>query len=150
MNVDIFGEFVEEIVDEEYKADKGAAFFDILNDINVNKQWIVSRETMKGYSPFSVSRAMSQHPDTALLANELNKYNVSDSKMHYDYLMLTVPPKKRFGKWAKAEAKDEDTIKNVALYFEVSFRQAEQYIAILDKQEIDKINKNFEQGGKNG
>lgn len=148
--VDLFGDVIEDEPTEEIDKPYVPSLFDILNDINVDKRGIVSRETMEGYSVFAVSRGLSQHMDTLLLVNELNKHGVTDPKMHYDYLMATVVPKKRFGKWAKAEEKDEATIANVANYFQVSHKQAEEYMDIMDKSQVKKINEQYNEGGKNG
>lgn len=148
MDVDIFGNEVETAVEEGIEKEHIPPLFDILNDLCVGKFGIVNRDTMKGYNPFVIGQGLSQHLDTVLLAYELNKHGVTDPLMHHDYLMATVKPKKRYGKWAKAEVKDEETISLLANHFEVSHEQAEEYMNIISSDDLHTIKQQYDEGGK--
>lgn len=148
MALDIFGNEVVETVEEKLEKERVPALFDILNDLCLGKHGIVDRTTMKGYNPFVVGQGLSQHLDTVLLAYELNKQGVIDPLMHHDYLMATVKPKKRYGKWAKAEEKDEDIISLLSTHFKVSSEQAEEYMNIITNDELHIIKQQYDEGGK--
>ena len=70
--------------------------------LQTKKQLIVDDLTEKDYNPFLVNRALSQHKDCVLFANEMNRRHFTDKKMQFDFLLKTVRSMKRpFAKWAK-------------------------------------------------
>ena len=48
----------------------------------------------KAYVPFVINRSLSYFPDTILYANQVNHYNQLDKKMQFDYLRLSLRPRK--------------------------------------------------------
>ena len=87
---------------------------EVLNAINYDKTPILDDELQeKEYVPFVVNRCLSYFPDTILYANKVNHYNQLDKKMQFDYLRLSIRPRKRFSKWIKLqEEKDLQLIKD--------------------------------------
>lgn len=125
---------------------KPPSAFDLLNDIMYGKEYIGINQDdiyddsgLKSYSPFFINKGLSQHVDTVLLAGLINKASVTDTRMHHDFLMATVPPAKRYGKWAKVEEPINDIDKTIAAHFKVSPLQAREYIKIMDKDEVKLI-----------
>lgn len=122
-------------------------FFDVVSDISEKKQYILDEDNIKYFVPYQVNRALSQHVDTVLLANEINKCGSIDPLMHYHFLMHTVAAKKRYGKWAKSVKEDEDTIKLISHKFNTSFNKAKQYFKLLSEDDIKQIKNEYNTGG---
>ena len=76
--------------------------------LQTKKQLIVDDLTEREYQPFLVNRALSQHNDCVMYANEMNRRHHLDKKMQNDFLLNTIRSMKRpFAKWAKAEKNDD-------------------------------------------
>ena len=83
---------------------------DYLISINETKENIirnseVSEHTAKKlYPPFVINRCLTFHKECVELCQELNKLNISDNLQHYEFLLHTIPKKKRYGvKWGKTD-----------------------------------------------
>jgi hypothetical protein len=114
-------------------------FFDQLGSILQTNQYWLSEETAKDYSPIGVNIGLSQHLDTILYVNEMNKWWLYMSpKMHYDYLFYSVRKMKRpFKKWAK-KVKDED-VNMISEYYQINKKKAEDIASILTKDQLKSI-----------
>ena len=110
--------------------------FDYLNSINTGKDNLDTSD----YVPFMINRGLSYHQDTALLANEMNKYPSVDHKMQYDFYKNSVRPRKRFGKWHKA-AKPTADIEVIKRAYNYSREKAEVVYEILTKEQIKELKK---------
>ena len=76
--------------------------FDYVTAINFKKeQLIVDDEAEKGYQPFLTQRSLSYFSDTVHVANAMNQYHHTDSKLQFDFLINIVRKRKRFSKWIK-------------------------------------------------
>lgn len=120
--------------------------FDVINDITFKKEGIISEENEADYSPFMVNRGLSYFPDTIFFANMMNEYPNLDYKLQFDFLLNIISKRKRFAKWSKA-----DKIENVELlsqYYNVSFRKAEDMLAILDDEQVEIIKSKLNRGGR--
>lgn len=124
--------------------------FDYINSINFTKLNLMEdtpndKLAEKDYSPFLTNRALSQHADAILYANEMNINYHLDKKLQYSYLINSVRRRKRFGKWAK---KDIDL--NLELVQEIygySYQKALQALDILTDDQLDNLRKRIEKGG---
>ena len=78
-------------------------FKEIIPSILQTKEYaLLNEQDEKSYPAFMVNRALSFYEDTALIANEINKYPNIDNKLKYDFLINIVRAKKRkFSKWHK-------------------------------------------------
>lgn len=127
--------------------------FDYVNDINYGKKNIIKNSdnpelAEKLYAPFLVNKALSQFPDTARIANEMNIRHYLDKKLQFEFLLNIVRPKKRFSKWAKKE--DNEDIELVMQHYGYSYDKAKQVLPLLNNDQLTIIkNKRFE-GGVNG
>lgn len=121
--------------------------FDYVNAIlQSKKQLIVDEITEKNYTPFLTNRALSQHKDCVLFANEMNRRHGADKKMQNDFLLNTVRSMKRpFAKWAKSEKNDD--LECVKLVFGLSDSKAQEAVRLLSKEQIQQIKEQTQKGG---
>jgi len=121
--------------------------FDYANQIlQGKKQLIVDEVTEKAYEPFLTNRALSQHKDCVLFANEMNQRHHLDKKMQNDFLLNTVRSMKRpFAKWAKSEKNDD--IAYVKLVYGLSDSKARDALRLLTKEQIQQLKEETFTGG---
>ena len=121
--------------------------FDYVNAIlQSKKQLIVDEITEKNYTPFLTNRALSQHKDCVLFANEMNCLHGLDKKMQNDFLLNTVRSMKRpFAKWAKSEKNDD--LECIKLVFGLSDSKAQEVVRLLSKEQIQQIKEQTQKGG---
>ena len=121
--------------------------FDYVNAIlQSKKQLIVDEITEKNYTPFLTNRALSQHKDCVLFANEMNRRHGADKKMQNDFLLNTVRSMKRpFAKWAKSEKNDD--LECIKLVFGLSDSKAQEVVRLLSKEQIQQIKEQTQKGG---
>jgi len=120
---------------------------DVLYSINQSKQhlFIDGEVEPRQYQPFIVNKALSQHLDSVLYANEMNKYYSLDRKMQYDFFINSLKPRKRFSPWIK-----RDTLENLDLvkeYYGYSHNKAIAALRILTKSQLDEIKLLLYKGG---
>ena len=78
--------------------------FNYVNSINLSKKDImITPEDEKAYNSFMVNRSLSYFSDTAVIANEMNRYHHLDSRLQYSFLINIIRKRKRFSKWVKPE-----------------------------------------------
>lgn len=123
--------------------------FDFLNDITFLKKDLTRQgddSVIKSYEPFPVIQGLSQHVDTVLIANELNKHPMVTKQMHHDYLFHSIRSKKRMGKWAKKTKIDKLNI--IVEYYQCSKEKAKDYLKILTDEQVKQIETILYTGGK--
>lgn len=113
-------------------------FKEVLPCLLQTKQSIITSENEKEYKPYVVNRAISQHNDTILYVNEMNKYPNLDNKLQYDFYLNTLKAKKRpFQKWYKvSESTDIESVKE---YFGYSSEKAKEALRILTPDQLQQI-----------
>jgi len=110
------------------------------------KHLIVDEITEKEYNPFLINRALSQHKDCVLFANEMNRRHGLDKKLQNDFLLNTVRSMKRpIAKWAKAEKNDD--LECVKLVYGLSDSKARDALRLLSKEQIQKLKEQTFTGG---
>ena len=121
--------------------------FDYVNDIlQTKKNIIVDSDTEKAYAPYIVNRALAQHLDCILFANEMNVRPWVDKKLQYIFLINTIRSKKRrFEKWIKPEAIDD--IESIKLYYNYNDAKAQEAYQLLSDDQIEQIIKMTDIGG---
>ena len=123
-----------------------ATLSDYLNSINTTKQSVmIEPDDVSGYPAFVVLRSLSYHRNCIGLCQMLNEKRIQDNKMHYDFLLGTIPRGKKFAKWAKPEKFDDVDV--VARYYEVSKSTAIEYLQLLPEEAVKKIRDKFDEGG---
>lgn len=121
-------------------------FKEILPSILQTKQHcLYTEQDEKAYPHFIVNRALSQFPDTVLIANEINKYPSADNRLKYDFLLNMVKPYRRpFSKWAKkVEPVDLEVVK---LYYGFSDAKALEALRVLTPEQINSLKKELNTG----
>ena len=123
--------------------------FDFLNSINENKQNLfVDPTAEKDYNAFLVNKGLSYFHDTVLYANEMNFYRDIPKKWQYEFLLNSIPKKRRFSKWHKKDAV-EDVIKLLCNHYKYSERKAYEIMDLLTAEQIESIRRQYDVGGRN-
>ena len=99
----------------------------------------------KNYNVFMVNKAFSFHPDTVLIANEINKYQGIDAQQHYDFYFYALSKRKRFG-WHKAE-KDQ-YLDLICEYYQVGYSKAKEIASLLSDEDLESLQKKMYKGGQ--
>ena len=123
--------------------------FDFLNAINMTKEDLfVDPLAEKDYNAFIINRGLSYFPDTLFYANEMNKNGTVSKKMQFDFLMNSIPKRKRFSKWHKKEVSTEQ-LKAIMGYYKYSEERALEALSILSDEKITIIENKMNKGGRN-
>ena len=123
--------------------------FDFLTSICSADNTSLMRECPEGkghYLPFIINRSLSYHQDTILLANEMNKYPNLTTEQQYDFLRLTVRPRKRFAKFMKPEV--DPKVDVIAKYYNISKKSAKPMADLLTSKQIKEMQDALSVGGK--
>ena len=122
---------------------------DYLNSINQNKENLMDTDDPgweKNYPPYVINKCLSQHMDTIMYANEMNRLPNIDKRLQYDFFINTIRPRKRFSPWGKK--KKVDDLELVKQYYGYSNEKAKQALRILSPQQLDYIRQKLNRGGK--
>lgn len=122
--------------------------FQLLNSINVDKQDLLREGlAVKDYIPFFINRSLSYFTDTIFYSNEMNRLWNLDKQMQYDFLRVSVRPRKRFSKWIKEESTDQ--IDALMRLYNYSYTKAKQAAPLIREEDWVKIFQLLDEGGKN-
>ena len=117
--------------------------FDILK--HINSKDVIDFE-MKDYVPFMINRGLSNNLDTLFFAEVINRYSHLDKDIQYRFYFDAIPKGKRFGKWNKSLAINNDVALIMETY-EVNQRIAESYLKLMNDDAIQLLHKNNNKGG---
>ena len=121
--------------------------FEFLNSINTTKKNVITDDiTEKAYNSFMINRSLSYFNDTAILANEMNRYHHLDNKLQFDFLINMVRKRKRFSKWIKPQI--ESDVEVVKQYYGYSNEKARQVLSLLSPEQINGLKKKVNKGGR--
>ena len=121
--------------------------FNYVNSINLSKKDImITPEDEKSYNSFMVNRSLSYFSDTAVIANEMNRYHHLDSHLQYQFLINIIRKRKRFSKWVKPEL--ENDLESVKEYYGYSNEKAKQCLPLLTPSQIKQIKEKVNKGGR--
>ena len=114
--------------------------FDHIKNITTNKGPYLGDE---GWNNWMINRYLSMDPDYCEVVNLVQK-NTWQMKGEYLYNLYKdlIPQQYKFLKYIKATKKSDykkDDIDAVKAYFEVSEKQAKEYIEMLPKEELESI-----------
>lgn len=122
--------------------------FDFLNAINETKRDLFQEDPSveKEYKEWMVNRGLSFFHDTILYANEMNQRYQIPKKWQFQYLLNSIPRKKRFSKWTKrVEEKDLQLVMDCYGY---SSEKAKQVLGVLTPEQLKCIEEKQYIGGK--
>jgi len=114
--------------------------FDHIKNITTNKGPYLGDE---GWNNWMINRYLSMDPDYCEVVNIVQK-NTWQMKGEYLYNLYKdlIPQQYKFLKYIKASKKSDykkEDIDAVKQYFEISEKQAKEYINILPKEELEDI-----------
>ena len=125
--------------------------FDHIKNLHTKKRhWEdFNDEEKKSFNVFIINKALSMNPNYLGIVNMVQNYTglnqVLSQKEVFNLYFNLLPTKFKFYRWIKGEKtkKDKDKAEYLAMHFEVSIREAYDYLKILDKKTINKIIKNY-------
>ena len=114
--------------------------FDHIKNITTNKGTYLGDE---GWNNWMINRFLSMDPDYCEVVNVVQK-NTWQMKGEYLYNLYQdlIPKQYKYLKYIKSTKKHEydlDQVEAVVTYFEVSKKEAKQYIDMLPKEELINI-----------
>lgn len=123
---------------------------DIMNSINWKKNDLSENPDFKNdYNAYIVDRCVSNCQDTAPLASQLNRYDLTaklPDTAKYLFYLNSIRPRKRFGKFYK-KSKTSDIIRAIMEFYEVSERVAIEYDKILTDEQKKTVMNSLSKGG---
>ena len=122
--------------------------FDFLNAINESKKDLIKEDPTneKEYSAWMVNRGLSFFSDTVMYSNEMNQSHQISNKWQFQFLLNSIPKKKRFSKWFKRE--EEKHLKLVMDCYGYSSEKAKQVLTILTPEQLKTIEEKQYTGGR--
>ena len=106
-------------------------------------------EEKKSFNIFIINKALSMNPNYLNTVNMVQNFTglnqILSQKEVFNLYYSLLPTKFRFYKWIKGEKnkKEKEKAEYLAMHFEISTREAYDYLKILDKKTINKIIKNY-------
>ena len=106
-------------------------------------------EEKKSFNVFIINKTLSFNPNYLNIVNMVQNYTglnqILSQKEVFNLYYSLLPNKFRFYKWIKGEKtkKEKEKAEYLAMHFEVSIREAYDYLKILDKKTINQIIKNY-------
>jgi hypothetical protein len=122
--------------------------FDFVTSICSNDKTSLLDDCPEGrsqYLPFIINRSLSYHSDTVLLVNEMNRNAHLGVDQQYDFLRLTIRPRRRFAKWVKPEKNPNAEV--IAEYYNISTTLASTMVDLIDSASIKNMKKHLDKGG---
>ena len=121
--------------------------FDFVKSVSYDKKDImVDGIEEKSYQPFLTNKALSYHQDSVFFSNEMNIRHGCENRLQYLFFLNTLRKRQRFSQWSKPYvSKKLDVIKE---YYQVSAKQAKDYMSILSDSDVRKMKKRMKTGGK--
>lgn len=130
---------------EEAKAEF-KSMFDHLNAIYTDKRIDyfddLEEKDLKTYNQYMLNRFISMNPTQALVVDEIQQYYPIPDRAHYQFFADALPRGKRFDKYIKPTKKveyKEWVVELIAKHFEVSKKQAVDYLDIYYSQSKDSL-----------
>ena len=125
--------------------------FDHIKNLHTKKHtWDdFNDEEKKSFNVFIINKALSMNPNYLNIVNMVQNFTglnqILSQKEVFNLYYSLLPNKFRFYKWIKGEKtkKDKEKAEYLAMHFEVSIREAYDYLKILDRKTINKIIKNY-------
>ena len=106
-------------------------------------------EEKKSFNVFIINKTLSFNPNYLNIVNMVQNYTglnqVLSQKEVFNLYYSLLPTKFRFYRWIKGEKtkNKKEKAEYLAMHFEVSIREAYDYLKILDKKTINQIIKNY-------
>lgn len=113
--------------------------FDHLNNICYSKQdWdTLSDKDKESWNNYMIHRFLSMHEPYIEIVNTAQKYQFEDKHL-YNFYKSVIPKKKMFLKYIKSKTKqvNKDLVNTFIKHFELSSREAKEYLPLLHQEDI--------------
>jgi hypothetical protein len=120
--------------------------FDWVNNILVHKKhWNeFSEDEQKKFSPFIINRWLSMDKEFIEIVNYFQKYSIGtlEPREVYKWYCDMLPKGKRFNKYIKGKRDkkyDKELVNIISNHFECSKSQVQEYLELIDKEELKSI-----------
>jgi len=116
--------------------------FEWLNEITFKKTPInqIEEEAWNKWNSYMINRYVSMNKDYVHLANLVQTFPPKDKKQLYSAYRQLIPKKKVWLKYIKNQSQpNKELLEILSKYFESNSREVEEYLKILDKNEIKSI-----------
>ena len=106
-------------------------------------------EEKKSFNVFIINKTLSFNPNYLGIVNMVQNFTglnqILSQKEVFNLYFSLLPTKFRFYKWIKGEKskKEKEKAEYLATHFQVSIREAYDYLKILDKKTVNNIIKNY-------
>ena len=134
---------------------KPKTIFDHLAGITFKKtKWEdLTEADQKSFSPYLINRWLSMSPQLIEIVDMFQHYTIGPlTKEHVYKLYFDVLPKgKFFSKYIKGKKSDKyntELVSFIAKHFEIAKNEAEEYISLLDKDQLRSICKKYGKSDK--
>ena len=125
--------------------------FDHVKNLHTKKRrWEdFNDEEKKSFNVFIINKALSMNPNYLNIVNMVQNYTglnqILSQKEVFNLYYSLLPTKFKFYKWIKGEKnkKEKEKAEYLAMHFEISTREAYDYLKILDRKTINQIIKNY-------
>lgn len=134
----------EPVVEEKEEKIKKPSPFDYTKAIGQTGEDIFEESS---YNPFMVNRALSFGADTAIFANEMNKYRDIPKRAQFIFLQSTIRKRKRFDKWLKPTKLDK--IETIKKFYKYSTRKAMSVADLISDADVAVMEQKMFTGGVN-
>lgn len=108
--------------------------FTFADNVLSKKEYIMDDENEQQYVPFIINRHLSHFADVVLYANDMNIYNFLPKSTQYQYLLNSIPKRKRFSKWHKKES--DVAIDAISQRFGCNRERAQEIASLLPEETI--------------
>ena len=119
---------------------------DWMNQLLVHKKhWNeFTKDEQKKFSPFIINRWLSMDSEFIEIVNVFQKYAIGtlESREVYKWYCDVLPKGKRFNKYIKGKKSkkyDKELVDIISNYFECSKLQTNEYLELINKQELIEI-----------
>lgn len=113
------------------------------NSISTSKQRVESDEFP--YVSWRTNSYFANFIDTVFYANMMNTYYDLDPKLQYDFMMASVPKKKRFFRRATGVNHDDFTL--IQDVYKYNVRRTREALDVLTKDQLATLKNKIEKGG---
>jgi hypothetical protein len=117
--------------------------FEWLDELTYKKSSLDSFEknAWENFNSYMIHRFISMYQDYIEITNLAQKFPPTDKKGIYNFYREMLPKKKMFLKYIKSKTKqnENEILEPISKYFECSFIEANDYINLLNKEDIKEI-----------
>jgi len=112
--------------------------FDYVKSINTGERIELGTD----YNQWVINDIFSQYPDCLLVVNKINRKDISD-RMHYDYMMASIRPKKRPFMKPLSKKRTSADVSLIANVYKYSIDKAREALSVLTDEQLAEIKRDL-------